>query len=240
MSLSDRMTKEFLTMRTPLLASLACLALCACASDDVGPTLANPVALTPSEHFAIEVKPSSQELMLAAHASGLSPAQSDALGDFMSRWMEANRGEITVKAPEHGPDSAGVYRTATAARDFLISEGVPADAVKIVGYDAGGDAAAPVRVSFVRYEAKGPQCGQSWADLAQTHQNVEYPEFGCSVTANIAAQLDDPADLLHPRASDPPDAQRRGVVLDKYRTGVLTSTPRDPQADVTLSDVGGN
>jgi pilus assembly protein CpaD len=238
MSWSDlRVTKESRTMRAPLLVSLACLALGACATDQVasGPP---PAALTPTEHYAIDVKPAPVELMLAAHSTGLSPAQSDALRDFVGHWWEGERGDITVRAPEHGPDSAGVYRTSTATRDFLIAQGVPASAVKIVGYDAGGDGAAPVRVAFVRYMAKGPDCSQSWGDLARTNQNVEYPEFGCTITANIAAQLDDPADLLHPRASGPADAARRSTVLGKYRQGMPTGTPLDPQADVTMANVG--
>ena len=63
-------------------------------------------------------------------------------------------------------------------------------------------------------------------DRSKTYDNEGYPEFGCAVTANIAAQIADPADLLAPRASDAPDAQRRQVVLDKYRQGCLLYTSR--------------
>jgi pilus assembly protein CpaD len=238
MSSSDlRLTKDRSPMRASLLASLACLALGACATDQAE-SLAAPAALTPTEHYPIEVKPAPQELMLAAHGNGLSPAQAEALHDLVDRWMDAGRGEIVVKAPEHGPNSAAVYRTATATRDFLITQVVPPSAVRIAGYDAGGDAGAPVRVGFIRYEARGPVCDQGWTDLARTDQNVEYREFGCSVTANIAAQLDDPADLLHPRASDPPDTQKREIMLQKYRQSIVTSTPMDPQSDSTTSNVG--
>ena len=225
-------------MRTPLIATLACLALGACASDSGNQPLVEARPITPSERYAIQVKPAPVELMLAAHGSGLSPAQADALRDFMGRYNDADRGAITIKAPEHGPDQTGVYRTATSTRDFLIAEGVSPGDVQIVGYDAGGDAAAPVRVAFVSYVARGPVCGTSWSDLSKESNNEEYPEFGCSVTANVAVQLADPADLLHPRASDPPDALRRATVLDKYRQGQTTSTPKDPQADGTFSTVG--
>jgi pilus assembly protein CpaD len=225
-------------MRTPLIASLACLALGACAADQGSSTLAQAQPITPTERYAIQVKPSPVELMLAAHGSGLSPAQVDALRNFMGRYNDADRGAITIKAPEHGPDQTGVYRTASSTRDFLIAQGVSPGDVQIVGYDAGGDAKAPVRVAFVSYLAQGPVCGASWSDVTQTHSNEPYPEFGCAVTANVAAELADPADLMHPRASDPPDAQRRATVLDKYRQGQSTSTPADPQADGTFSTVG--
>jgi pilus assembly protein CpaD len=58
------------------------------------------------------------------------------------------------------------------------------------------------------------------------------------VTANIAAQIADPEDLLHPRAETPPDGSRRQVVLDKYRTGATTSTAKDTQANGAVSTTG--
>ena len=224
-------------MRMPMIASLACLAVAACASPEA-PPLAQARPITPTERFAIQVKPSPVELMLAAHSAGLSDAQAAALRDFMGRYDDADRGAITIKAPQHGPDESGVYRTATATREFLIAQGVQPGDVRIEGYDAGGDGKAPVRVSFVSYHAQGPACGASWSDLSKEDSNEPYPEFGCAVTANIAAEVADPADLLHPRASDPPDALRRAQVLDKYRQGQLTSSPKDPQADGTFSTVG--
>ena len=224
-------------MRMPLIASLACLAVAACASPEASPlALAHPV--TPTERYAIQVKPTPVELMLAAHSSGLSVAQAAALRDFMGRYDDADRGAITIKAPEHSPDESGVYRTATATRDFLISQGAMPGDVRIEGYDANGDGKAPLRVSFLSYHAVGPQCGASWSDISKEASNEPYPEFGCAVTANLAAQVADPADLLHPRASDPPDALRRADVLNKYRQAQVTSTPKDPQADGTFSTVG--
>ncbi|HTX51357.1 MAG TPA: CpaD family pilus assembly protein [Caulobacteraceae bacterium] len=218
----------------PTIAVLALLALGACATDR---TPAHD-AVTPTEHYAIQVTPAPLELKLAAHADGLSPAQVEALRVFVSDWRNADEPDITLKAPEHGPDRDAAYRTTTDAHDFLVSQGVLPAKLRVIGYEAGGDANAPVLVGFLRYDAKGPTCGQSWSDLSQESSNREYPEFGCAVTADIAAMIANPADLLQPRASDPPDAQRRQTVTDKYRQGVTTSTPKDPQADGTLATVG--
>jgi len=220
---------------TPWLSGLALLALGACGGN-IDP--AGHTALTPTEHYAIEVHPAPQEMKLAAHSGGLSSTQVEALRVFVSDWRDAEAGEVTLKAPEHGPDRAAAYRTTIDARDFLIAHGVHADKIQIVGYEAGGDEKAPILVGFLRYEAKGPQCGGSWSDLSQDESNREYPEFGCALTADFAAQIADPADLLNPRASDPPDAQRRQTVTDAYRKAAITSTPKDPQADGTLATVG--
>ncbi len=224
-------------MRAPLwLASLGLLALGACATPAAHDrAAADPPPITPSERYAIQVQPTPLELKLGVHDGGLSPTQVDALRDFVGRWMQTDRAAITIKAPEHGPTQAAVYRTATGARDFLIGQGVDPAAVRIVGYDAADDRAAPVVVGFVRYQANGPQCGRSWDNLASVYENREYAEFGCAVTANLAAQVAEPADLLHPREVGPPDAMRRQTVLDKYRQGALTATAKDSQANGAVS-----
>jgi pilus assembly protein CpaD len=240
MSSSDlRLTEERSSMRPSLwAASLALLSLGACATDRVSPT-ASTQPLTPSERYSIEVVPAPDEVQLAAHASGLSAAQASALSDFVGRWAAGDRGQITIKAPEHGTDPAGAYRIATDARDYLVAQGVAIAAVRIVGYDAANDPKAPIRVGFLRYEARGPQCGQSWENLADVRNNQAYAEFGCAVTANIAAQLADPEDLLHPRTMTAPDAIRRETVLGKYRLGEPTSTSKDTQANGAVSTTVG-
>ena len=229
-------------MRAPLwLAGLSLLALGACASDPHSHhAAADPAPITPSERYPIEVQPAPLELKLGAHLDGLSPTQVDALRDFIVRWNDADRAPITVKAPSHGPNPAAVYRTATGARDWLIAQGVPSDQVSIVGYDAAADASAPVLVGFLRYEAKGPLCGQQWGNLGNVlNDNEVYKEFGCSITANIAAQVADPADLLHPRTVTASDATRRQSVIDKYRTGANTSSTKDAQANGAVSSSVG-
>jgi len=228
-------------MRAPLwLAGLGLLALGACASEPHSAKVAAAAQpITPTERYPIEVRPAPLELKLGAHADGLSPAQVDALRDFIVRWNDADRAPITVKAPSHGPDPSAVFRTATGARDWLIAQGVPPDQVRIVGYDAAADASAPVVVAFLRYEAKGPQCGQDWGNLADAYKNEAYDQFGCSITANIAAQVADPADLLHPRTETPPDATRREAELDKYRQGATTASAKDTQANGAVSTTVG-
>ena len=225
-------------MRAKLIASLAVVALCAGAGVARADKATERPAAIESERYGIAVKPAPLELLIAAHASGLSLPQTAALRDFTWRWINGDRTPITVSAPEHGPDSAGVYRTASAARDFLIDQGVPAPSIEIVGYDAAGDEHAPIRVSFTHIVAEGPQCGLSWSNLSDTRSNSSYPEFGCAVTANIANQVADAADFLHPRASDPSDAVRRESVINTYRLPGVTGTPLDSQANASLSSVG--
>ena len=219
-----------------LLAGCALAAsLGACATD--GASAAGPDPVTPTERYAIEVQPHPEEMRLAIHAAGVSANQTHVLGDFVRRWMDSGGGEITVQSPTRGADPGAAYRTTATARDVLTASGVAPEKIRIVGYDAAGQADAPVIVGYTRYAAKGPQCGHAWENLSSTHQNREYNNFGCAVTANVAAQIADPADLLTAREMTDPDAARRAAVLEHYRKGETTSSAKDSQADGAISRV---
>jgi len=214
-------------------AIAAALALGACASDPAPGAVAE--ARTPTEQFPIDVVPAPEEIRLAVHAQGLSPTQADATADFVDGWRDAQGGRITIQAPSGVRDPAAVHRTAEGARGFLQAQGVPVELVRIVGYDAHGQADAPLIVGYERLEARGPVCGEAWGGLTHTNSNEPQSNFGCAITANIAAQIADPHDLLRPRRSDPADAQRRGVVLGKYRNGETTAAAIDQQASGVVS-----
>lgn len=220
-------------MFRPLIAAAALLGLAACATK-VPDRVAD--ARTPTEHFQPKVTVSDQEIRLAIHAQGLSPNQAEALATFAADWRDAEGGTITLSAPGGGEQHAA-FRTVEAARGVLLGQGVAADHITVVNYDAKGDPAAPLRVAYLRYRAQIPACGQTWTNVAHSSDNDVQPNFGCAVSANMAAQIANPADLSHPRATSAIDAQRREVVLDKYRKGQVTASDKDDQAKGVISNV---
>jgi pilus assembly protein CpaD len=221
-------------MFRPLVTAAALVGLSACATE-IPDRIAD--ARTPTEHFQAKVTAADQEIRLAVHAQGLSPNQAEALAAFAEDWREAEGGTITLSAPSGGADSRAAFRTVEGARSALIEQGVAADHIAVVSYDAKGDAAAPLRVAYLRYQAQVPACGRTWTNLARSATNDVQPNFGCAVTANMAAQIANPADLAHPRATTAMDAQRREVMLDKYRKGQVTSSDKDEQAKGVISNV---
>lgn len=216
-----------------LLAAAATASLSACATkvpDRIGK------AKTPTEHFQARAVAADQEIRLAVHAQGLSATQAEALSQFAQDWMEAEGGTITLSAPTGGPNAGAAFRTAEGARAFLIDQGVPGDRLVIAGYDGRAEPGPGVlKVSYTHYKAVVPSCGKTWTNIAHSATNDVQPNFGCAVTANMAAQIADPADLAHPRQSTPADAGRRAVVLDKYRKGQITSSEADDKAKGTIS-----
>lgn len=220
-----------------LVLPLAAAALTACASP-APPAGALAEPRTPTEIWKAQVAAQPTEIRLAVHARGLSPHQSDALGVFAADWRATGgHGPVTLQAPVGGPDSGAVSQASEAVRVALGGYGVPASAIRIVGYEASGNAGAPLIVGRESYAVTVPACGQEWTNISHSANNEVQPNFGCAVTANMAAQIANPADLLGPSATTPADAERRSVVLDKYRKGEPTASSRDDQATGTVSQV---
>lgn len=216
-------------MRQPaavLIVLAAAVALSACASRPA------ELATTPTEIWTDKVKVDKQpdSLLLGVHADGLSPNQAASVAGFIDQWRQVEGGEITVQVPVGASP-----RMVAGVQAALAAQGAPIGSIVLASYDAAGDAAAPIIVAYDRYTVETPKCGTDWESLTRTRNNEAYANFGCAVTANIAAQVANPEDLLHPRATTPVDAQRRAVVLGKYRAGEKTSSVREDQAAATLS-----
>lgn len=210
------------------------LALGACASSKVDPQ-AEIAPRTDTEQWAsrVHIEATPDEVSLVVH-EGLSVAQNQALDSLLSRWLAAEARLIVINAPTGGANGEVAGRMAMAVRERLVAMGAPPAKVRVMGYDAAGAPAAPLRVGFLRYTAQVPQCG-GWENITATAANKVYENFGCAVTANIAAQVANPEDLLGPRDMTPADAGRRATVLDKYRKGEVTSSAKDNQSDGAIS-----
>ena len=221
---------------TLLVSAAAILAGCASPSREDP----NTGALTATEQWTnkVTVDAHPEELLLAVHAEGLSANQAAALQGFIEQWAFSEGGPITVRAPQPravASGGPGVARMAEQARDFLVSQGAPAHRVEIVAYDSTGAAQAPLVVSYDRYTATTPTCGEEMENLSRTMMNRPSANFGCAITANMAAQVANPADLLQPRDRTPSDAGRRQTVLDRYRRGEATASVREEQATGAIS-----
>lgn len=214
-------------------AAAASLSLSACAGAN-NPGM-DSAALTPTERYSIQVTPHPQEVRLATHEQGLSANQASALSEFARDWMRAEGGPITVQTPAENASPGAAYRTTEGARRFLLSQGVAPDRIRVVAYRAE-DEHAPIIVGYLAYAAHGPDCSAAWGNLtASVDNNLGNANFGCAVTANVAAAIANPGDLVQPRTEDPVDAARRGVVLGHYRAGENTSSNYDHQASGTVS-----
>ena len=196
-------------------------------------------AITPTEQFPLKVAVTPGEIHLAPHPAGLSAAQREALAALADRWMQEGGGPVTIRAPISGADPGSAGLTSVQAAELLHTLGVPGEKIRRVGYDPQRDPRAPIIVAYDVYEAVIPRCGAHWENLTNNLGNRPMSNFGCAVSANMAAQIADPADIVGPRTSDPTDATRRTTVIEKYRQGQATGGATETGASGTISSLGG-
>ena len=92
----------------------------------------------------------------------------------------------------------------------------------------------PIRISYLRYVAEGPECGRWPTNLAETEGNLMMPNLGCAQQKNFAAMVANPADLLGPRSMTPPSAERRDVIWEKYVKGESTIATKQEDEKVKV------
>lgn len=212
------------TPRRLVAAAVALSALAASAC--VGPSAGGlgPEPLLPTSRYSLQVEPGLDRIALAVHEQGLTGNQQAALRDLVGRFAASGAPVLVIEAPAGDDPVAG--RMAWATRSALESHGVPAGLIQVVGYN-GPDARAPVLIGFETVRAVVPQCGTEWGNLSRNFANASSANFGCAVTANLAAQIANPRDIVQPRGMTPVDPGRRSVVFDNYRKGERTAAERE-------------
>jgi len=183
-----------------------------------------PVPLTPTQRFSLQVEPGLERVALAVRDQGLSPNQQAAVVDMANRFALEGAPVIRVEVPS-GQDAVAT-EMGWRVKAYLEQIGVQPHQVQVVGYVAP-DPRAPVLLGYESLRASVPQCGTEWTNLTRTANNQTSANFGCAVTANLAAQIADPRDIVRPRTMTPADGGRRAVVFDNYRKGDATAATRE-------------
>lgn len=204
-----------------IFALSAALGLQACASLPADA----PAPLTPLSRYALQVEPGVDRIALAVHDRGLSGAQHAALRDLAGRYAASGSSHIRIEAP--GGDDPIAAQQAYAVRAALQAAGVPGERIQVAAY-AAPHPRAPVLAGFETLRARVPDCSAEPRNLAGRYSNQGSGGFGCAITANMAAQIADPRDILGARAMTPADSGRAAVVFDNYRRGEPSSTTQEP------------
>ncbi|RZI99608.1 MAG: pilus assembly protein CpaD [Brevundimonas sp.] len=212
-----------------LIAAAALLTLGACATPgDSGPPPVNSLA-----RYSLQVEPGVDRIALAVRDDGLSANQRAALSDLAGRYVESRADWLRIEAPA-GEDPVAAAQ-AYAVRDALQNMGVPGERIMVVGYSAP-DPRAPVLAGFAVLRPVITNCANEPRAMESRYSNRSSPGFGCAITANMAAQIADPRDILGHRPVSPPDSGRAAVVFDNYRKGQNTSAPQEPLIEGNVSN----
>lgn len=197
--------------------------LAACEHDGQGTRVAGWALVDPEERHPILVsqQPANLNMRIASGSAGLSPSQRGRIIEFISHYKASDAGNsrIVIAAPGGSANEGAAMIAADEARQLLVETGYPESTIAVEAYH-GGAGEAPLRISYMRYVAEGPECGDDWSvNLARNYSNTPYPNMGCAGQKNLAAMVANPADLLGPRSVGPRDANRRDTTFSKYIKG---------------------
>lgn len=226
------MTKTFI--QPALIAlSLASLALGACRHNGI------PTQPTMNKN-PIEVAESVERLELYSRPSGMELSARDeyAVMQFLRAYGQSGSGPIYINRPSGHQGAVGVAQTDRILRGLMAQAGLNPSSAQSGEYQSYPGAPAPVVVSYRTLKTIVPRC-PGLTDLSLTADNAVTPGFGCFASANLAAMVANPRQLVDPKAIDTPNAQRRQVVYDRYINGEATGSARPSGQQISSQSSGG-
>jgi pilus assembly protein CpaD len=195
--------------------------------------------------IAIEEANRSVVIFVGQARGGLSAAQrADVIG-LAQVWLREGTGAITADVPVNTPNARAAADSFREIQATLVAAGVPPRGVVARRYKPDDPRTmATIRLNYPKISAVAGPCGLWPEDLGPSiknksyFENKQYYNFGCAYQRNMAAMVDNPADLVQPRSETPPYTARRNVAFEKYRKGTTTATTYPESDRAKLSDTG--
>jgi pilus assembly protein CpaD len=221
-------------------------ALGACThTGDVATTASIPDDYHQRHPIAIEEANQSIVVFIGRGRGGLSAAQRADVAGLAQSWIQEATGAITADVPVDTPNARAAADSFREIRSVLSSAGVPARGIVVRSFHPDDPRLmAAIRLSYPKLGAVAGPCGLWPEDIGPSmknkgyYENKQYYNFGCASQRNMAAMIDNPADLVQPRPETPAYTIRRSEAFEKYRKGSPTTTAY-PEADkAKLSDTG--
>lgn len=183
------------------------------------------------------------DVMIGTNRGGLTPDQRADVTAFAHAWRHEAGSGIIIEAPHGGPTDHAAADATKEIRSILSGVGVPANAIFVRNYQPGRTNLASIKLNYSKMVAEAGPCGEWPKDIGPTPysgylENQPYWNLGCASQRNLAAMVDNPADLVQPRGETPPWAPRRSVMLDKYRKGENPSGLYQGYETGKISDIG--
>jgi pilus assembly protein CpaD len=176
---------------------------------------------------------------------GLSgPERSDVVGLAQS-WLHEGTGTIVADVPVKTSNAAAAADAFREIHAMLVASGVPPRGITVHRYHPDDPRQmATIRLNYSKMSAVAGPCGLWPEDLGPAIndksyiENKSYYNFGCAYQRNMAAMIDNPSDLVQPRAETPAYTVRRTEAFEKFRKGAPTTTTYPEGEKAKLSDAG--
>jgi len=201
----------------------AALLICGCNTDQQvagvpdAPTdyrLRHPVTIKEADHTL--------ELFIGSNRGTLDPTQRAQVLAFAQTWRREATGGVIVDLPVGTSNEHSAAEGMREIRSILAATGVPPESILVRGYHPSERKLATVRITYPRIAAQAGPCGLWPEDIGPSFnrdhfENQPMWNLGCASQRNLAAMVDNPADLVEPRGETPPYAMRRTTIMESYR-----------------------
>jgi pilus assembly protein CpaD len=221
------------------------LGACTDINDDVAVTaripddyrLRHPIAIQETDRSVV---------IFVGHARGdLSASQRADVVGLGRIWVSEGTGAIVADVPVDTPNARAAASSFREIQALLAASGVPPRGISVRHYHPDDPRTLPtIRLSYPKIAAVAGPCGLWPENLGPSiknpsyFENKDYYNFGCAYQRNMAAMIDNPSDLVQPRAETPAYTIRRTEGFDKYRKGDTTATNYPEGEKAKLSDAG--
>jgi len=176
--------------------------------------LRHPISIKEADHTI--------ELFIGSNRDTLDPTQRAQVLAFAQTWRQEATGGVIIDLPVGTRNERSAAGAMREIRSILAASGVPPESIVVRGYNPSARKLGTVRITYPRMGAQAGPCG-IWPENIGPGANREYFEnqpmwnFGCASQRNLAAMVDNPADLVGPRGETPPYAARRTATMESYR-----------------------
>jgi pilus assembly protein CpaD len=164
------------------------------------------------------------EIFLGRNRGGLTPSQRADVLSFAQFWRREATSGIIVDVPQGGPTDHAAADSMREVHSIFAASGVPRNAVYVRSFKPENSSLTSIKINYAKVVAEAGPCGLWPHDLGPSfdhtyNENRPYWNLGCASQRNLAAMVDNPADLVQPRGEAPAYSPRRSVAIDKYRKG---------------------
>jgi len=222
------------------------LSLGACTHDDqVAVTASIPDDYRLRHPIAVEEANHSIVVFVGQGRGGLSAEQRVDVMGLAQSWQREGTGAINADVPVNTPNARAAADAFHEIQSLLAAAGVPPRGLVVRHYHPENPRHfAAIRLTYPRVQATAGPCGLWPDDIGPSiknkgyYDNKDYYNFGCAYQRNMAAMVDNPADLAQPRPETPAYTMRRTEGFEKYRKGAPTATQYPDAEKAKLSDTG--
>ena len=184
-------------------------------------------------------------LFIGSARGTLTAMQRGDVADFALSWKREATGGVIIDLPAGTPNQRAARDAVPEIRATLVAAGVPAGSISVQSHPVRDPGRlATVRLNYPKMVASAGPCGLWPEDLGPAYYNRNYLEnrqywnLGCASQHNLAAMVENPADLVQPRGETPVYTMRRTSVMEAYRKGASPATLYPNAGDGKISDVG--